>query len=728
MNEWVSRIEAWTAKAGKDGLSLKELFRKLKLKDKQKDRLREVLDGMVQQGTLAERRNRFFHTGALGWIPAQITRVQKTFGFARETDGETEYFIPGKYLMGALPEDRVLLKPIRSWGSAPEAEVTRITAYGPGEFTGTLHREGGEWKILPDKLAKQPMRVQKGGLGGAKEGDKVLARIVSRGKRHSEHRAEVLSSYGDAQTAASCAAAALDLAGITPEFPAEVEDKARRLQQRGIREKDLIGRTDFRGEIVFTIDGADSKDLDDAVSLEKQVDGYLLGVHIADVSHYVKYRGELDQEAFCRGTSVYYADQVIPMLPRELSNGICSLNPGEDRLTLSVLLALDLEGRLVDFAFCRGVIRSRVKGVYSEVNRILDGTAGKRLEKKYAEVRETLLLMQELVDILRRNKRQRGAPELESRESKIAIGEDGLTSAIHPRVQGEAESMIEEFMLTANEAAALMGRRNEVPFVYRVHEPPAPDRLDQLNEVLRLLQVQARPLLPNAKPRALAELLDKVRGEEIAPVVNLQVLRTMSKAKYSESPLGHYGLALENYAHFTSPIRRYPDLMVHRVLTGLLAGEPAGELRREYGKYVVKAARQSTETEIAAMKLERECEDFYKAEYMKFQIGKEFDGVISSVAAHGVYVELPNTVEGLIRAEDLPDASACEFDGVMSFRNRITGASYRVGQPIRVRCTNAQVSSGNIDFVPADKQERGKAARGPRSGQRRRRRSHGKTI
>lgn len=698
MNEWISKVTVWVTKAGKSGLAWKDLCHKLKIKNKQKDRLRSVLAEMAEQGQIIERKNRIYAVSALKLIPAQITRVNKTFGFAKTLPDETEYFISGKFLMGAMPQDKVLLKKIKGRGTSPEGEVVQVTAYGPGEFTGNVACENGNWFVRPDTMGKQPIFVREKDLNGSSKGDKVMARITRRGKRHSEHQATVVASYGDSETAYSCALAALDLSGVAIEFPYEVIDKARYLQKRGLKSRDLEGRTDFRGDIVFTIDGADSKDLDDAVSLEKYEDCYVLGVHIADVSHYVKYKGEIDTEAFYRGTSIYYANQVIPMLPKELSNGICSLNPGEDRLTLSAILTLDLEGQLIDFDFRKGVICSKVKGVYSEINDLFAGTAGTQIEEKYAEVKEKLFLMKELAEILSGNKRRRGAPALETSESKILVDENQKAVEILPRQTGIAEELIEDFMLTANEAAAMAGKMKDVPFVYRVHEPPSPEKLEQLNMTLRILGLQTRGLSPNVKPKALAEILEKVKGKEIAPIVNIQMLRAMSKAKYSESPLGHYGLALENYAHFTSPIRRYPDLMVHRVLTDLIAGETVEEIRRRYAKYVVKASKQATQTEINAMKLERDCEDFYKAEYMKDRIGEEFDGIISSVASHGIYVELPNTVEGLVRVEDLPNGEY-DFDEVMSYRNRYTGESYRIGQKVRVRCTAAQVSSGNIDFV-----------------------------
>ncbi len=328
MNEWISKVDRMDQKAGRSASGLEGgLPEDERLKINKRIAFGSVLTEMAEQGKILERKNRSLCVSALKLISAQITRVNRTFGFAKELREETEYFIPGKYLMGAVPGDHVLLRRIKGRGSSPEGEVVRIVSYGPGEFTAEVCFENGAWFLLPDTMGKTPLHVQKQDLCGAEAGDKVLAKISHRGKRHSEHQAVVLSAYGDSESACSCAAAALDLAGIAVEFPFEVIDKAQYLQKRGIKSRDLEGRTDFRGDTIFTIDGADSKDLDDAVSLEKYEDCYVLGVHIADVSHYVHYKGEIDREAFYRGTSIYYANQVIPMLPKELSNGICSLNP-----------------------------------------------------------------------------------------------------------------------------------------------------------------------------------------------------------------------------------------------------------------------------------------------------------------------------------------------------------------------------------------------------------------
>lgn len=706
MNDLTGKILAVLEKQGKKGIYHKELEKKLKLKSKQGKAFSIALEELLSSGWVMEKKGKITAASAYRCFPGTVVRVNKTFGFVSveevgNPEDTTEYFVPGKFLLGSLPGDRVLLRRIPGRGESPEGEVVRVLSQGNSEFIGKIVKVNGEYAVQPDQLLKDPVRIQKGELNGAKLGEKVLAQIIHRGKRHSDHTAGILSSYGNADTASSCAQAVLDLNGISPEFPLAVLDKAEYLQKRGIKSGDYQDREDFTGEVIFTVDGADSMDLDDAISLTKWGDCYQLGVHIADVSHYVLYQSDIDKEAFYRGTSIYYADQVIPMLPKALSNGICSLNPQEDRLAFSALMTLDLQGNLVDFDFKKSVIRSRVKGVYSEVNQIFEGTATPEILEKYHEVLDTLKLAKELALLRIGKKRERGAPEIVTHESKIMVDEQGVAVEIKPRQSGLAENMIEEFMLLANEAAAMAGKWKELPFVYRVHEPPTPEKLDALNHTLQLLGMQARELRPNVKPKALAEILEKAKGTRVDSIVNVQVLRSMSKAKYSENPLGHYGLALENYAHFTSPIRRYPDLMIHRILSELVAGKRQEEIHRKYGKYVVKAAAQATQTELTAMKIERDCEDCYKAEYMKNHLGETFDGVISSVARHGIYVELPNTVEGMIRIEDLPEGNYF-FDEVMTYTEMNSGKSYRIGDPIRVVCVNCDVNSGNIDFALAE--------------------------
>ena len=692
------RVLETARRSGKKGISYRELLIKSRLSAKEQELFSGAVRELKDNGLLTERKRRLYAAKNAGLHSAVISRINKTFGFAVLTDNDQELFIPGKYLKGALPGDKVEVRyiPSRREGSL-EGEVVAISEPGPGEFSGMLVLDEGRLAVLPDSFARFAIPVVKGKPAGCELGDKVAARVVLRGLRHADHRCRILESFGSSAKAASCAKALLKLNGIPEEFSAPALEQAERLAEQGIRPADRKGRLDLREEVIFTIDSADSKDLDDAVSLSREGDHYRLGVHIADVSHYVTGGSPLDQEAFVRGTSLYYADRVVPMLPEALSNGICSLNPGEDRLAFSALLTVSRDGELLDFDFKKSVIRSRVKGVYSEINQILAGEAPQEILDKYRGLTDSLALMEELADILTAKKRSRGAPEIETNESRILIGDDGAVADIQLRSRGKSERIIEEFMLLANQAAATLGRERRLPFVYRVHEQPLPEKIDSLKEILHLLGINVPDWRGEVQPGQLAAVLDQARGSKSYGLVNLYVLRSMAKARYSEEPLGHFGLVLRDYAHFTSPIRRYPDLAIHRILSCLAEGTAPAEIQKKYRRFAPAAALQSTNTELRAMQTERQCEDCYKAEYMAAHLGEEFAGVISSAAAQGVYVELPNTVEGLVRAEVLGDGF--EFDGLMEFRGP-GGKRYRVGDPMRVKCIRADVNSGQIDFEP----------------------------
>jgi len=695
MNECRARIEYLLQKQGSKGLKYEDLWKRSHMGPKMKKAYDQTLAELVAKGLVSERRHRYFWAATTAQVSATVVRVNKTFGFVQKED-QSELFIPGKYLLGALPGDVVLVKPISGRGEKPSGEIVRIVKEGPAEFTGKVVETPYGYAVTPDHLGKDDILLE-GRMMGAKVGDKVLCEITRRGKQHRDHRAAILRAYGSAEMAAVCAEAILEANGISAEFPLEVEDEALYLAKKGIGKKDYWMREDLRNEVVFTIDSADSKDLDDAVSIRRYPDGWELSVHIADVSHYVKAQSVIDEEAFYRGTSIYYADRVVPMLPKALSNGICSLNPGEDRLAFSCIMTLDEDGNLKDYNFKKSIITSRVKGVYSEVNALLNHTAEQAVEEKYRMVKDSLLLMEELAKKRIALRIARGAPEIETRESKIVTDENGKAADILPRTRGFSEQLIEEFMLLANEAAAMAAGQMEVPFVYRVHESPSPEKMEGLRGVLQLLGVET-PLPERVKPRHLAEILRKAKGTPIESMLSMQVLRSMAKAKYSESPLGHYGLALDHYAHFTSPIRRYPDLVVHRILSMLADGADSEEVCRRYKKYVVRAAHQSTETELQAMRVERECEDCYKAEWMFNHVGEVFDAEIVGVSPQGLFVALPNTVEGLLRVEELP-AGEYDYDELFSYRNLFTGEKYTVGDHLTVRCTGVDVNAGRIDFT-----------------------------
>ena len=697
------KIYRYIGKMGAKGASQEEICDAMHRKEYAPKETKAALHILRCEGRVVLSRRKYFPASHFHMEPGVVTRVKENYGYATLTDSGEEAFIPGKYLCGALPGERVLMSKCptdRNFRSGDRYMVEDILLQNEEyTFIGTVRREYRNYYVYPDRGMDFGIRVLEYNGADFKEGDKVQAIIVLRGERHTDLRCEVVQNYGDAQIASVSAEAILDELEVVREFPEDVLYQAKQIAKKEITEKDLSYREDLRDEVIFTIDAATSKDLDDAVSLRKYSDHYQLGVHIADVSHYVKYESAIDNEAFSRGTSVYYADQVVPMLPKELSNGICSLNPGEDRLTFSAILTIGLDGRLLDFDFKKTVICSRVKGVYAEINTVLDHTASAEILEKYAGLTDTLFLMKELADILTANKRRRGAPEIDKAEGKIVIGEDGKTKDIVVRERGASEVIIEEFMLLANEAAAKAAQLKMLPFVYRIHEPPTPDKLETLHEAAEQLGFNAKGIEPGMSPAVLSALLKSAENTQAHDVLHTVALRSMSKARYSEQPIGHYGLVLDDYAHFTSPIRRYPDLTIHRILGEFICGRPAEQVEKKYKKFVKESAEQSSEAELKAMTAERRCSDCYKAEYMRDKIGDVFEGVVSSVMSYGIYVELPNTVEGLVHHSRLPGDGEYHMFNAFLMKDVYSGRQYKIGDPVFVRCIAADVSMGRIDFA-----------------------------
>ena len=685
---------------------------KVQLKHDERREFYDLLEQMQKSGELWRRRNSVVLSKNQGLIQAQIVTLNEKFGFARPcvegelpADKAQDIFLPGRFMLGAMPGDTVMLRVEPKKGKAEEGEnregaVVQILKENDAPFTGVVVRQPDGYYLRPDRLARFLLEIEKGELHGAKDGDKVLVKITRRGDSHFAHKVSVVNIFGSAQLAQVCCQAVLANYNARTEFDEATLLEAQKIAERGIPISELSERMDLTDMDIFTIDSSDSKDLDDAVSLEEDEEHFFLGVHIADVSHYVRQGSPLDLEAYRRGTSVYYADQVIPMLPKELSNGICSLNPDEVRLTFSALITLKKSGEIEGFRFVKSYIRSRVKGVYSEINQILDNTAPQEIVEKYKQLIPQIQLMQKLAHILRKRRFDRGAMNISSNESKFII-ENGKIKDIVPRPGGESERMIEEFMLTANEAAATLAMEQEMPFVYRVHEQPPVIKVNLLHNLLTKLGVPAEKLLQNPQPKDFANILESVRGTELEPAVNGQLLRTMSKAIYSERNIGHFGLVLENYAHFTSPIRRYPDLTIHRILTSYLNGMPKDKLKKRYGSFVPGASKNSSQMEVNAMNIERDCEACYKAEYMSSYIGEQFEGRITGVAAYGFYVELANSVEGMVSVHDLPMGEYVLEEGI-ELKEARSGVVYRIGQQVRVQVASVDVSAGQVNFVLAD--------------------------
>jgi ribonuclease R len=506
-------------------------------------------------------------------------------------------------------------------------------------------------------------------------------------------------NFGSADSAASCMTARIMEQGIPVEFSDEALREAEKAASVGVTEFDVGERLDLRGETVFTIDGAASKDLDDAVSVRRHPDGgWELGVHIADVSHYVRQGSALDAEGFERGTSIYYADKVIPMLPPALSNGICSLNQGVDRLTISAVMHLSPEGELLESRFSKSVTRSVIRGVYSECNAVLDGTASTEIAEKYAPAAESLHLLSELTDVLEKRRRQRGAPELESAEAALKLNENGQCIGLSPIERGRSECIIEACMLAANEAAARLAREKDFPLVYRIHEHPDPARIVRLKEaVVKLGMNPPRFEAEQTSPENIRQLLENAKQTSGFQIVNMLTLRAMAKARYSSEPTGHFGLALRDYAHFTSPIRRYPDLAVHRILSDYLEGADSRWLQKRYGKFAENAASHSSDMELRAVSVERDADSCYAAEFMQSHIGERFHGIITGVTDFGIYVTLDNFAEGLLHIHDLPEGSY-DYEEGWYLRDSVSGREYRLGGELEVICTRADISSGHIDL------------------------------
>lgn len=697
------RIKEYLKQSGTKSVPFKSLYNKCKGRNAKLPDFKRALSELIGEAVVLETKAGYKLAEESGLFRAEVTRINKNFGFIRKDDG-SEVFVPGKFFLGAMPGDIVLAKIIPQRNpdkEMPDGKIVEVVRENFKEFTGNAHCENGTWYIYTDNKLKDPIMATECAVS-VHEGDKVLAELTKRGEHHADHRAKITAVFGSSEQAAVCAEAMLYINGVEVDFPNAVLDEARYAEHLGIPEEEKQRRLDLRGEIIFTIDGADTKDIDDAVSVKKLADGWELGVHIADVSYYVKPNSELDKDAFSRGTSIYYANKVVPMLPKELSNGICSLNPQEDRLAFSCIMQLDGEGRLVKYKFSKSVIRSRVKGVYAEINKIFAAKeTGEEipaeLDEKYEGLTESLFLMKELAEILTKNKLDRGAPQLETSECKVILDENEVCIDVKARSQGKSELIIEEFMLMANTAAAKTAKEHNIPFVYRVHEDPAPEKITDLIETASLLNLKI-PHFTEIKAKHLSDILSEAKDSPLSPIINNLVLRSMAKAKYSEKPLGHFGLVLKDYAHFTSPIRRYPDLAIHRILTDLCYNKQSEEfMNKRYAGFAHDAAEQSSECELTAMRIERDCTDCYIAEYMHGHLGEEFEGIITSVTEFGFYVELPNTVEGLVMTESLPDGPY-EFDGRFSLTQNGKKA-YSIGDRVKVICAAANVPSGKIDFT-----------------------------
>lgn len=665
----------------------------------------EALDELVREAVVCQRQGVFFtvRSGrADKALLCKVVKLGKNFAFVMLEDGTSDIFIPGRFTKGAMPGDDVLVEKFehpRVEGSDEGAILAILTE--KNDLVGTVRRVEGRLRFVPDDCPAITMPLARDCEGGAKDGDKVAVEILNRGNRQEDHRVGVAMRFGSSDEAKRCAKALLYAKDIRTRFPDKVRDEAKKFEGAEVSEKDCEGRMDLRALPIFTIDSAETKDIDDAISLTRTSDGgFELGVHIADVSNYVKPGTELDNEAFSRATSVYYADQVVPMLPKALSNGICSLNENELRLAFSCLMRLDKEGNLTDYRFVKSIIRSRVKGVYSEINALLAGTADAEIKAKYADVIDQLPAMKELYGHRARLRKERGCMDIESGEVKLILDENGRCIDVKKRTSGESESMIEEFMLLANQCAAHFARVKQIPFVYRVHEEPNAEKLERLHALLQACGINDHFAKDVPAPKELSAILEGVRGTPYEQIINTGMLRCMSKALYEEKPKGHYGLVLKDYAHFTSPIRRYPDLAIHRIMTDLLKGTEKETMILRYTDFAERASKQSSEREVIAMQIERKAEDCYKAEYARRHLGECYEGTISGVTQRGLFIELDNGVEGFVPASSLTPSGTSLTEGVR-LTDPASGKTWSLGDKMMITIVRADVNLGKIDFEVA---------------------------
>lgn len=629
------------------------------------------------------------------------------FGFVETGEDEEDIFIPADAVNTALHQDRVqvLLKKEQKPGKRREGTVIKILERGTTEVVGTFQREGDYGFVLCDnQKISRDVYISPKNSHGIRDGEKVVAQILDYGSEKRKPEGKITESLGNIHAPGADILAVVKSYGIPSEFPVRVMNQAMRVPDH-VLEADWDGRDDLTGLMTVTIDGEDAKDLDDAVSLTKEGNLYHLGVHIADVSNYVQGGSAIDREALKRGTSVYLADRVIPMLPERLSNGICSLNQGVERLALSCLMDIDENGTVVSHKITESVIRVDRRMSYEQVRCILeDGET--ETSREYQEFVPTFFLMKELSGIFRGCRHNRGSIDFDFPESKIILNGAGRAIDVKPYETSVATEIIEDFMLLANETVAREYCKGEYPFVYRTHENPDPDKVEELLMLLHNQGIDVRKSGQEITPKEIQEILESIQDLPNETMISRLTLRTMKQAKYTTECSGHFGLAARYYCHFTSPIRRYPDLQIHRIIRDNLRGRLTREGKTEhYREILEEVARQSSVCERRAQEAERESDKMKKAEYMSYHLGEEFDGIISGVTGYGLYVELGNTVEGLVHITALKDDYYTFDQETHELRGELTKKVYHLGQKIRVRVADADAVKRSVDFTIAEEQE-----------------------
>lgn len=683
-------------------MKLKELAILLNVPKEQREELKQVLNLLLAEGKISVSKKGKFGKAEAFALVGVFSGNARGFGFVAIEGQEEDVFIPADRTGGALHGDRVqIVIDSEGRGGRPEGTVVRILEHANETLVGTYEKGKGYGFVIPDnQRISKDIFIPQGCSQGAVSGHKVMVKIrdfgEKKGKKPEGVITEILGHIHDPGVDILSIVRAYNL---PEDFPGAVKNQLKQVPDE-VKKDSWAGRKDLRDLPTVTIDGEEAKDLDDAISIERAGDGYRLGVHIADVSHYVQEHTPLDEEAFKRGTSVYLVDRVIPMLPHKLSNGICSLNEGEDRLALSCLMEIDSQGNVTGHEIAETVIRSDRRMTYTAVNAIVTDH-DPQVTAEYAEFAEMFLLMKELADILRKKRHARGSIDFDFPESKIVLDEKGKPLEIKAYERNAATRIIEDFMLLANETVAEDYFWQELPFLYRTHDKPDEDRMKRLGTFINNFGYVLRMPGGQVYPKEIQKLLDKVEGTPEELLISRLTLRSMKQAKYTTENTGHFGLAARYYTHFTSPIRRYPDLQIHRIIKESLHGGLTGKRISHYEKILPQVAVQTSALERRADEAERETDKLKKVQYMERFIGQEFEGVISGVTSWGFYVELPNTVEGLVHISELRDDYYVFLEEWYELSGEMTGKTYKLGQTIRVQLTGCDRFSKTIDFIPA---------------------------